>query len=522
MVDVFEERIYPARVVFKKRIVRIERLSHAPKRYILPGLVDAHNHIESSMLIPSEYARVAIRHGTASVVSDPHEIANVLGMRGVRFMMDDAKRSPMKFHFGASPCVPATGFETSGSRLGAREIGSLLRMKRISHLSEVMDYPGVIAREPGIMRKIGLAKRYGKRIDGHAPGVKGRDLDRYISAGITTDHECSALDEAVEKAGKGMMVIVREGSAARNLEELCPMLMTDKAMLCSDDLECPDLIEGHMDSIIRKAVRLGAHPLNAIIAATRRPVEHYGLDSGLLRENDPADISLFSELTGFRAMGLWIDGKKVSDGKRSFSNRKKVRPINIFRIAEKSVEDFRTPDDPVSRAFAIKAKDGELITEKMDIRDADVPDTGKDILKIAVINRYREAPVSIGFINGFGLRKGAIGSSVMHDSHNVCVVGADDQSICRTANCIIRMKGALAVYDTKRMAALPLPYAGLMSGCGSGEVAERHRLLHGMARKMGCRMRSPFMTLSFMALLVIPHIKISDKGLFDGDRFSLM
>ncbi len=518
LLDVFSDEVYPAEVQFGQRIERVRRLDSAPKRYILPGLIDAHMHVESTMLLPSEYARAAIRHGTVAAVADPHEIGNVLGKREVRFMVGNGKRTPFKFFFGAPSCVPATGFETSGARIGPKEVESLLSNGGAHHLSEVMDYPGVIRREPAVMAKIGAALRLGRKVDGHAPGLRGKDLEAYLSAGIDTDHECYMLKEAREKMEKGMKILVREGSAAKNLDALHPVLSGGRNMLCSDDMEPGDLLRGHMDAILKKCVALGIRPLDAVKCCTRNPCEHYGLGTGLLRIGDPADIAVVSDLRSFRVLGTYIGGRKVYDGKRALLPRIRERPINNFRarpIRPCDIAKAHSGKIPV-----IGAVDGELVTEKLSI-DVSLLEKQK-VSKIIVLNRYRKAKPAIGFIRGFSLKKGALATSVMHDSHNVGAIGADDDAICAAANAVIKMKGGLAVYDGRRIHSLPLPHAGLMSGLCAEDVAARHRQLDSACRKLGCRMKAPFMTLSFMALLVIPHLKISDRGLFDADRFAFL
>jgi adenine deaminase len=506
LVDVFSSSIYPAEVTIKgKRIESVRRLASAPRRYILPGLVDAHDHIESSMLIPSSFSHL--------------EIANVMGMPGVLFMIRNARKTPMKCYFGASPCVPATPFETSGAALGPHEIDRLLSLQDITHLSEVMNYPGVISRDPDMMEKIANAKRHGKRVDGHAPGLSGPDLDKYISAGIETDHECYKLVEAREKIRKGMKVIVREGSAAKNLEALHPAL-GDMTMLCSDDLDPRDLAKGHMDAILRKCVSLGVDPVLAVRNATRNAVEHYGLDVGLLREGDPADFVIARDLRTFRIQETWIDGKRVyGDGKVSFDVVKE-KPINNFKARRKRPSDFAAGPEAWKRI--IRAVDGELVTESIEGGNGTLPDKAHGISKITVVNRYRGAKPAVAFIKGFDIERGAFGSSVMHDSHNIGAVGADDDAICEVVNTIIDMKGGLAVHNGKKVHSLPLPFAGLMSDEPGEKVGKRYAKLAEIAKRTGCRMKSPFMTLSFMALLVIPHLKLSDRGLFDGDRFEFV
>ncbi|HSB47554.1 MAG TPA: adenine deaminase [Candidatus Bilamarchaeum sp.] len=518
LVDVFRKETYPAQVDFDSKIRRVARLESAPKVFICPGFVDAHVHTESSMLIPSEFARLALRHGTVAVVADPHEIANVLGIKGVEWMIRDAKGSRLKFCFGASPCVPATRFETAGAKLGPREIGKLLRKKEVYHLSEVMNYPGVVAGDPDMIAKISLAKKAGKPVDGHCPGLSGEMLRRYVSAGIQTDHECSTLGEAREKAKLGMKILVREGSAAKNLGNLHPILEEGGHMLCGDDTHPDDLLSGHMDRILRKCVALGVDPLTAVASCTKNTVEHYGIPAGLLREGDSADFVLLGDLMNFRVKETWVGGKRVFPGKARA--RKAKRPVNSFFARALGPADFAFAEK--GRVPVIGAIDGEIVTEKLHADAAGLPDTRRDILKIAVINRYENARPAIGFIKNFGLGKGALGSSVMHDSHNIGVVGADDESMCRVANEIMRMRGGLAVFDGKRMLSLPLPFAGLMSGEKGEAVAKKYKGLSALAGRMGCRLKSPFMTLSFMGLLVIPHLKISDRGMFDADKFEFV
>lgn len=520
LVDVFEGAIYPAEVAFGKKIMAVRRLSSAPKRYILPGLVDAHMHVESTMLLPREYARVAASHGVVAAVADPHEIGNVLGARGVRFMVQDGKRSCLKFFFGAPSCVPATAFETSGACLGPKETGKLLSMKSVSHLSEMMNYPGVVAHDADVMAKIALAKKFGKKVDGHAPGLRGKELDSYISAGIDTDHECYMLDEAKEKDAKGMKILVREGSAAKDLSTLYPVLRGGRNMLCTDDMEPGDLIAGHIDSVLAKCVRLGIIPVDAVRCCTRNPCHHYGLRTGLLRVGDPADITIVRDLKSFRVEETFIDGVRAYPNARGNggSARRKPAPINRFRALRIRPEDIAA--SPRGKVHVIEAIDGELVTEKALV---DAEDFGRmGVQKIIVVNRYARARPAVGFIRNFSLRRGAFGSSVMHDSHNVGVIGADDESVCAAANAIIDMKGGLAVFDRGKASTLPLPYAGLMSGEKAEAVSKKYGALKRMVRGMGCRMKAPFMTLSFMGLLVIPHIKISDKGLFDSDGFCFL
>ncbi|MFH1785549.1 MAG: adenine deaminase [Candidatus Micrarchaeota archaeon] len=516
MVDVFQEKIYSVEITFDKKIRKIKRIGKAPKRYILPGLVNAHVHTESSMLIPSEFARLAIKQGTVAVVADPHEIANVCGINGINFMIKNAKKVPLKFYFGASSCVPATGFETNGAKLGKKEIEKLLKKNEIKFLAEVMNYPGVINRDPEIMEKIKIAKKYSKRIDGHAPGLVGTDLDRYISAGIETDHECYMLNEAKEKMKKGMKIIVREGSAAKNLDEIYPILKTGKCMLCTDDSHPDDLFKGHINKILEKCVKLGIDPITAIKSATKNPVEHYGLDCGLLREDDNSDFIIVNNLKNFNVKETWINGKQIYKHGKVKMKRIKENKINKFSAKKITINDLKI----AKQLPVIEAIDGSLITNKL--RETNRINLKKDILKIVIINRYKKTKPAIGFVKKFGMKKGAFGSSVMHDSHNIGIVGTDDESICKVANEIIMAKGGLVVYDGKQKYVLRLPFAGLMTDENGEKVAEKYEKLTKIVKKLGCKMHSPFMTLSFMGLLVLPHLKISDKGVFDVDKFDFV
>ncbi len=514
LVDVFNDKIFPARIYFRKKIIKIEKIKKA-KNYLIPGLVDAHVHIESSMLIPSEFSKLAVKHGTVAVVNDPHEIANVLGLKGINFMIKNSKKSPLKFYFGASSCVPATKFETSGAKIGPKEIKKLMKKKEIILLSEVMNYPAVINREKEVMEKIKIAKKFHKKIDGHAPGLIGKNLTKYISAGIETDHESYELEEAKEKMRKGMKIIVREGSAAKNLNALWPLINTGEVMLCTDDIHPDDLSKGHINKILSKAVKLGVDPIKAIKSATLNPKRHYDLDVGLLRENDPADMVLVKDLKNFNVLRTWIDGKLIFNGKKVLMKKQIEKPLNVMRAKYKNKRDFKDKQLP----FIIKALDGQLITNKIN-KKVNKIDVNKDILKIVVVNRYKDRKPSIAYIKGFGIKKGAFGSSVMHDSHNICVVGTDDGSITKVVNKIISMKGGLATYDGKKIYSAKLPFAGLMTD--SLKIAKKYEKLTEIVKKMGSKFRAPFMTLSFMALLVIPHAKISDKGLFDVDKFRLI
>ncbi len=525
LVDLHRREIYPAEVITEgKYIKNIRKINENLDNYIICGFIDAHIHIESSMLIPSEFSKIAVKHGTIAVVSDPHEIANVLGLDGIYFMIDDAKKTPMKFYFGASSCVPATPFETSGAELGKEEIEELLKREEIKYLSEVMNYPAVINRDKSIMEKIEIAKKYNKKIDGHAPMLRGKDLEKYISAGITTDHETISYEEGKEKIQKGMKVIIREGSAAKNFDELIPLIKdySDKLMFCSDDRHPDDLVREHINSLVSRAVKLGYDLFDVLKVASINPVEHYELDVGLLREGDKADFIIVEDLRDFKVLKTIIDGEIVfGDGQIKFDTKNENTP-NKFYTKEKKAEDFKIYTAK-RNIKVIKAIDKELITDwfvyktNSDYFESDIE---RDILKLVVVNRYKDTKPAVAFINGFGIKDGAIASSVAHDSHNIVAVGTSDKYLERVINLIIKNKGGIALVSKDDEIILPLKVAGLMSNENGEKVAKLYEKLNKTAKeKLGSKLTSPFMTLSFMALLVIPKLKLSDKGLFDGEKF---
>ncbi|HEY6901316.1 MAG TPA: adenine deaminase [Puia sp.] len=522
--------------------------------YILPGFVDAHVHIESSLLIPSEFARLAVVHGTVATVSDPHEIANVCGLPGVEYMISNGRAVPFHFNFGAPSCVPATRFETAGATLDTAKVEQLLSHPDIKYLSEMMNFPGVLNHDPEVMEKIATARRLGKPVDGHAPGLRGEQAKAYIDAGISTDHECFTAEEALDKIRYGMKILIREGSAARNFEALIPLLndYPDQIMFCSDDKHPDSLLAGHINVLCARAVAKGIDVFKVLKAACLNPVSHYHLSHGLLRPGDSADLILLEDLTNFRVLQTWIKGQLVAEnGASKIASITPEAPINKFKAEPRVVGDFAYPLDKwgeqenVEQVYLIEALDGQLITNKLILPVADtLPRDGrlnanpdKDILKIVVVNRYQPAPVAKSFIRNFGLKRGAIASSVAHDSHNIVAVGVDDESICRAINLIIEAKGGLACVDPgaagpsapgqpdSRTAAetlLPLPVAGLMSSDDGYKIAEAYTAIDKQAKAMGSTLGAPFMTLSFMALLVIPHLKLGDMGLFDGDKFALL
>lgn len=506
-------------------IVAISPISESCPTYILPGFIDAHIHIESSMLVPSEFARLAVCHGTVATVSDPHEIANVLGIKGVEFMLDNGGKSGFKFYFGASPCVPATPFETSGAALDAKAVAKLLADPRIRFLSEVMNFPGVIARDPDMMAKIDAARAADKPIDGHAPGLRGEDLDRYLEAGISTDHEAFSYEEALEKLQKGMKILIREGSAAKNFEALHPLidLYPQMLMFCSDDRHPDDLLRDHIDAMVRRAVAAGHDLFDVLRIACLNPITHYALNVGQLRVGDSADFIEVDNLSSFNVLTTFIRGKKVFGRGEMFLPSIPVDPLNRFEAHRKTKEDFALSCEEQSEV--IVAIDHELITHEMKAHLACFdhraqPDVKHDILKIVVVNRYADRPPAVAFVHGFGLKRGAIASSVAHDSHNIIAVGCSDEEIARAVNLIIDQGGGISATDKKEGEVLPLEVAGIMSRHDAFTVARSYeRLGHFAKETLGSTLSSPFMTLSFMALLVIPDLKLSDKGLFDGKNF---
>lgn len=536
LADIHQQRIYPARVdVSDGRIVRITEIDSSEldsDDYILPGFIDSHVHIESSMLVPAEFARLAVVHGTVATVSDPHEIANVCGMEGVQYMIENGKTVPFKFNFGAPSCVPATVFETAGAALDAEAVTQLLGSEDIRYLSEMMNFPGVLHGDPEVMAKIAAAHRLGKPVDGHAPGLRGDTARQYIAAGISTDHECFTAEEALDKLAAGMKIIIREGSAAKNFEALIDLLPDYPGMIlfCSDDKHPDSLVLGHINQLCARAVAKGIDLFHILKAACSNPVNHYKLDVGLLRTGDPADFICVKNLEEFIVTKTYINGQLVAKDGQSLIKTTAAGIVNNFSCSPKTPADFAVEVAGTDQQTipVIEALDGQLITNRLNesalIEDGYIKaDITRDILKIVVVNRYREAPVSKAFIRNFGLRHGAIASSVAHDSHNIVAVGADDESISAAVNAVIGAKGGVSIaLPGAQTEVLPLPVAGLMSQADGYEVAEAYARIDRAAKEAGSTLGSPFMTLSFMALLVIPHLKLSDKGLFDGDSFSFV
>jgi adenine deaminase len=528
LVDVHERAIYPGRIHFENGIIKeIEKKIEAPSYYILPGLIDAHIHIESSMVTPGAFARAAIKHGTTGVVSDPHEIANVLGLAGVDYMINDARKVPVNFWFGAPSCVPATDFESSGASIDHNGIEKLLLRGEIKYLSEMMNFPGVIYNNEEVWKKINIAKNLNKPIDGHAPGLTGEMLRKYVSAGISTDHECSNLAEAQEKISLGMKVLIREGSAARNLEKLKELLRTnpEMVMLCSDDLHPEMLASRHINKLVANLISEGFDLFNVIRACTVNPVMHYGLEAGLLMPGQAADFIVVDDYRKMNVSETWIKGKKVFDRGAVLFSYNKGKAVNNFNCSEIKLSDIKMPRTG-EKMIVIEASDGELLTKKIIAGTGSgkivVADSNADILKIVVKDRYNDTAPAVGFIRGFGLRHGAFASSVAHDSHNIICVGANDEEIVTAINEIVRLKGGLSVSNRGKVSSLKLNIAGIMSDRSCEDVSAGYEALTAEVRSMGSSLRAPFMTLSFMALLVIPELKIGDKGLFDVNQFKLV
>ena len=529
IIDLFKKEIYKGCIKIKENIIEDVLIeNNSEERYIVAGLIDSHIHIESSMLVPSRFAEAAVKHGTVAVVCDPHEIANVLGSDGVEFMIDNGRKVPLKFFFGAPSCVPATNFEESGAKIGIRELRKLLAKDEVKYLSEMMNFPGVINDDREVIRKIKVAKEMNKPVDGHAPGLRGEKLEKYIRAGISTDHESISLEEAREKIERGMKIQIREGSAARSLDSMHYLLAEnpEKLMLCSDDLHPEMLEKGHINLLVKRLLALGYDIFDILSIAIVNPVEHYGLDAGMLRKGDKADFIVIDNPAEFNVEETWIEGKKVYDGKNVSFESPVVRPVNNFNSGIINGNDIAVRQKK-GKVRVIDAVDGELVTGTYEWT---IPgagsmlkcDTGKDILKIVVKDRYKDSDPAVAFIRGFGLKSGAFASSVAHDSHNIIAVGADDLSLCTAINRIVDMKGGLVVCNLEDCSEIQLEVGGIMSDVPCGTMAEKYKKLTDIVQDMGCKLKSPFMTLSFMALLVIPELKISDKGLFDVNKFEFV
>jgi adenine deaminase len=530
LVDLHNRRILTGRVHVTDGVIdRIERADDVPSQYVLPGFIDAHVHVESSMLTPSEFARAAVVHGTVGTVSDPHEIANVLGMEGVEYMLADGQRVPFHFAFGAPSCVPATPFETAGATLNPADVATLLDRDDVPYLSEVMNYPGVLNGDPDMLAKIRSAQVRNKPVDGHAPGLRGEGVQTYADAGIQTDHECVSIEEAREKLEAGMTIAIREGSAAKNFDALIPLMdeAPDRLMFCSDDKHPDSLVEGHIDVLVRRAIDAGYNRFDVLRAACVHPVEHYGLDVGLLREGDPADFIVVDDLDDVTVRQTYIRGQRVAEDGATSIPRTESPVVNQFAASPVAPEAFAVPAEG-EQMRVITAVDNQLVTGE-DVVEVSienqkvVADTERDVLKLTVVNRYEDTDPAVAFIRGFGLTEGALASSVAHDSHNVVAVGTSDAALARAVNAVIDERGGISAVSADETRVLPLPIAGLISDRPYDAVARRYTALSRFVQDdLGSPMDSPFMTLSFMALLVIPQLKLSDQGLFDGEAFDFV
>lgn len=529
IVDIHNRRIFPGIVCIEdERITAIQEIQEELDSYILPGFVDAHVHIESSMIIPTEFSRLCIPHGTIATVSDPHEIANVLGMKGIEFMLDNAKQSPLTIIFGAPSCVPATDFETAGSIITVGDIEHLFSNPQIGYLSEMMNYPGVLNKDANVMAKVAIAHAYNKPIDGHAPGLKGDAARAYIGAGITTDHECFTLEEAIDKIAYGMNILIREGSAAKNFEALHTLIgmHPDTCMFCSDDKHPNDLLHGHINTIASRAISIGYDIFDVLTIAHLNPKKHYSIPIGSLNIGDYADFLICTDLNNLTPSAVYIKGRKVAENGKALFEVPRIdcvdfSPCDISTIMP---QDLNIPALS-THIRVIGCIPGELTTHSLDAiltsNDGLLhSDIEQDILKIAIINRYSESIPSLAFVKGIGLKQGAIASTIAHDSHNIICIGVDDESMTNAINELITCKGGIAYANGSYVDSLPLNIAGLMSSGDGYHVASEYERIDGIVRQHGSNIHAPFMTLSFLGLLVIPSLKLSDKGLFDGESFT--
>jgi len=533
-VDILSKHIFPATLTIHNGFIKnITPCENAPNHYILPGFIDSHVHIESSMLIPSAFARLAVVHGTIGTISDPHEIANVCGVEGVHYMIDNGKKVPFHFFFGAPSCVPATTYETAGAEINSDAVATLLANEDIYYLSEMMNFPGVLFKDAEVMKKIAAAHKLGKPVDGHAPGLMGEEAKQYIQAGISTDHECFTIEEAVDKLSFGMRILIREGSAAKNFEALYELLddHPHMMMLCSDDKHPDSLLEGHINALCARAVAKGIDVFNVLRAACINPVLHYKLPTGEVREGDSANFIVVEDLKSFNVKQTYINGVLVAENGKSFIPVVEEKIINQFDACDIEAASIQVnineyPANENGEIPVIEAIDGQLITNCLWVKPTLIDNkicsnSNEDVLKMVVYNRYFKAAPKMAFIKNFGFKQGAIASTVAHDSHNIIAVGVDDESIVKAINLVIAQKGGISCVNNEEQEVLGLPVAGLMSIQDPYIVADAYTKIDLMAKSLGSSLAAPFMTLSFMALLVIPHLKLSDKGLFDGDGFKL-
>ena len=526
LIDVVSKETYPAEITIENNtIISIKRINETLHTYVIPGFVDAHVHVESSMLVPTEFARIAVTHGTVGTISDPHEIANVLGVAGVDYMIENAKQVLFHFYFGAPSCVPATNFETAGAVINSNDIDQLLARPEIVYLAEMMNFPGVIYKDEEVLKKLASAKKHGKPIDGHAPGLMGDEMKHYFNAGITTDHECFGYMEAVEKLKHGVKVLIREGSAAKNFETLISLLKDypEQIMFCCDDKHPDNLIESHINDHVKRALNAGHDLYHVLRAASYNVIKHYNLPVGLLQVGDSADFIEIDNLKDFTILKTYISGTLVAENGISFLKSVNAPIVNNFNCSLKTPDDFKLKGEG-DKIRVIEVLDGQLVTDELCIESFIVngfaeSNVEEDILKIAVVNRYKDAPIAKAFIKNIGLKHGAIASCVAHDCHNIVVVGTNDDDMCNAVNLIINAKGGISLANKEEAMVLELPIAGIMTNQPAEEVAEAYTKLDKRAKALGSKLRAPYMSLSFMALLVIPELKLSDKGLFNGKTF---
>lgn len=526
LIDLISRETFPAEIVVSnKKIASVKRIDETLETYILPGFIDAHVHIESSMLVPSEFAKIAVKHGTVGTISDPHEIANVLGIEGVNYMIDNAKKVPFHFYFGAPSCVPATQFETAGAVIDSDDINELLSRNEIVYLAEMMNFPGVIYNDEEVLKKIAFSKKHNKPIDGHAPGLMGEGMKMYFDAGITTDHECFGHTEALEKLKHGVKIMIREGSAAKNFETLIPLLkdFPEQIMFCCDDKHPDNLIESHINDHVKRALKDGYNLYDVLRAASYNVIQHYNLSIGLLQVGDHADFIEIDNVEDFNILKTYINGELVAENGKSFIQSVEAPTVNNFNCSLKQPSDFKIKSES-DTIRVIEALDGQLITHEIQtkslVKDGySESNIEEDIMKIAVVNRYQDAPIATAFIKNIGLKNGAIASCVAHDCHNIVVVGTNDEDICKAVNAIIKAKGGISLATESEELVLELPIAGIMTNLPAEKVAELYIKLDQRAKELGSQLRAPYMSLSFMALLVIPELKLSDKGLFNGKSF---
>ena len=526
--DVVHRRIIPGIITIENnRIVAIDDCKNPDNQFIIPGFIDAHIHIESSMMLPSEFARYSTVHGSVACVCDPHEIANVCGIAGIDYMIQNGLTSPMKFYFGAPSCVPATAFDSAGAILDANDVDKLLLRDDIHFLAEMMDYSGVIAGDEAVMKKIAVAHKHQKPIDGHAPELTGKGLEIYVNSGISTDHECMTLTEAEEKIALGMKVLIREGSAAKNFDDLLPLLdqHAENIMFCSDDKHPDDLIRnGHINALARRAIKAGYDPIMVLRICSLNPIKHYKLNVGLLQIGDPADFVVIDNLYDFNIKATFIDGQKVAEnGQVLFRRQPKGTLINNFNAKKITLSELKVVPTG-DQLKVIVVDDGQLFTHSSlatpKIKDNNlVSDIENDVLKLVVYNRYHPSKPAIGFIKNIGLKAGAMASTVSHDSHNIIAVGTSDEEIVSAINQIIDSKGGILACNKSKTVLLALPVAGLMSDEEGSVIAQRYEAADNMVKDMGSKLKAPFMTVAFMSLLVIPKLKLTDKGLFDGRNY---